>query len=470
MEPTEVSLYPQLRILYSLVAVCWSPVFPNAPSPAVRIAVFVGTLPLVILGFRGGAPPGFTGAPNEQSCFTLGCHRTADATLIEDSQSISINFSGGADYQPGVRQRLILSIDDPMGVVFGFQTTARDGTDAAAGEFISTDASTRVEAANAAQYVGNNLIPREDGMFLFDWVPPAADVGAITFYVAAAAANGDRSRFGDRTHIREITIKPAAPPPVPAIGAGGVVHGATLTAAPGFSPNTFGSVFGTDLAVTRETWDASFVDGVAPTSLGGTQVLVNGRSAFISFIDDGDLSGRGFDQVNFVWPDDEARGPVTVEVITPGGRSPAVMVTLQDSAPGFFPFDPQGRRFAAAIQNDGSSFVAPADLFGGVDVGRPVRPAMAGDIVAFFLTGGGATVPAVPAGQLPLPGTIARITAAVRVFLGPTEAEVLFAGLSAFAGVYQIVVRVPNVDAGEHELVTEIGGRRSPGGLFVPVM
>ncbi len=364
----------------------------------------------------------------------------------------------------------MLRIEDPLGVVFGFQATARDGTNAAAGEFISTDASTRVEAANAAQYVGNNLIPREDGMFSFDWVPPATDVGPVTFYVAAAAANGDRSSFGDRTHLREITINPAAPPPAPAIGDGGAVHGATLTAAPGFSPNTFGSLFGSDLALTRETWDSSFVDGVAPTSLGGTQVLANGKAAFISFVDDGDLSGRGFDQVNFLWPEDEARGPVTLEVVTPGGRSAAVIVTLQDSAPGFFPFDPQGRRFAAAIQNDGSAFVAPADLFGGVDLGRPVRPAMAGDIVAFFLTGGGATDPAVPAGQLPSPGTVARIAAAVRVLFGTTEAEVLFAGLSGFAGVYQVVVRVPNVGAGEHELVAEIGGRRSPAGLFVPVM
>ena len=95
---------------------------------------------------------------------------------------------------------------------------------------------------------------------------------------------------------------------------------------------------------------------------------------------------------------------------------------------------------------------------------------MAGDIVAFFLTGGGATDPAVPAGQLPSPGTVARIAAAVRVLFGTTEAEVLFAGLSGFAGVYQVVVRVPNVGAGEHELVAEIGGRRSPAGLFVPVM
>ena len=442
----------------------------SAPTAAARIAIVAGAIPLLVFAFRGGTPPGFTGAPGEETCFSLGCHRTSDATLIEDSQSISINFSAGAQYQPGVRQSLTLSIADPIGVVFGFQATARSADNAAAGDLMSTNASTRVEAANGAQYVGNNLIPREDGVFSFDWIPPASDVGPVTFYLAATAADGERSRFGDRTHVQSITINPAAPPPAPAIGDGGAVNGATLTASPGFAPNTFGTIFGSNLTLTRATWDTSFVDGVAPTLLGGTQVLANGKEAFISFVDDGDLSGRNFDQVNFLWPDDDARGPVTLEVVTPGGRSPAVMVPLQDSAPGFFPFDPQGRRFAAAIQNDGSAFVAPADLFGGVDLGRPVRPAMAGDIVAFFLTGGGVTNPMVAAGQLPPPGTVARIAAAVRVLFGNTEAEVLFAGLSGFAGVYQIVVRVPNVEAGEHELVAEIGGRRPPSGLFVPVM
>lgn len=92
---------------------------------------------------------------------------------------------------------------------------------------------------------------------------------------------------------------------------------------------------------------------------------------------------------------------------------------------------------------------------------------MGDDIVAFFLTGGGATNPPVATGEMPPAGVIARIAGQVKILVGGVEAELFFAGLSGFLGVCQVVIRVPDLPAGEHEIIAEIDGRRYPTGLFI---
>ena len=79
----------------------------------------------------------------------------------------------------------------------------------------------------------------------------------------------------------------------------------------------------------------------------------------------------------------------------------------------------------------------------------------------------GDTDPPVPVGQLNT--GISRLTSTLRVFVGTAEAEVLFAGLSAYAGVYQIVIRVPNLPPGEYSVNAEIGGQRTPDGLVLAI-
>jgi uncharacterized protein (TIGR03437 family) len=53
--------------------------------------------------------------------------------------------------------------------------------------------------------------------------------------------------------------------------------------------------------------------------------------------------------------------------------------------------------------------------------------------------------------------------------VGTAEAEVLFAGLSPFAGVYQIVIRTPNLAPGEYPIHAEIAGRRTQEGLVLVI-
>ena len=80
----------------------------------------------------------------------------------------------------------------PMGVVFGFQLSARDDANGQAGNLASLDNSTSVNTAGGVQYLGHNITPKTEGMFDFEWTPPPTDVGTVTMYVAADADNGNQ--------------------------------------------------------------------------------------------------------------------------------------------------------------------------------------------------------------------------------------------------------------------------------------
>ncbi len=420
----------------------------------------------MIQGFRSGPPPARTGAPGEQTCFAIGCHQTASGALIENSNQIEVQFPDGMEYAPGMTQRLQVVNRDPQAEVVGFQLSARDSEQGQAGTLTPIDGATQVVSQGGIDYI-EHTAPRADAMFEFDWTPPDQDVGNITLWLAMNAANNNFNPSGDRIHLQNFTVQPTAAPDRPAIADNGVVHGATFTTDQGYAPNTFGTIFAANAANATTDWSDGFVNGQAPTELGGVRVLVNGNPAPISFTGRAGDLGADQDQINFIFPDDEARGDVNVVIETEDGSSDPAVVQLSERAPAFFPFEPQGRRFLAAVQNDGSAFVGPADLFGGEPLGRPIEPAQPGDIIQLFGTGFGPTDPAVPAGRIP--DIAAPTTEPVTVRFGETPANVLFAGLSPFAGLYQIVVEVPDVADGDHEVIAEIAGRQTQAGAFIQV-
>ena len=249
----------------------------------------------------------------------------------------------------------------------------------------------------------------------------------------------------------------------------------------GLAPDTFLSLFTGNGAVPETlSWGAFFEGGdgcteavprcIAPTELGGVEVRVNGKKAAIAFV----LKGSDFnvpDQVNFISPDDDAVGDgIKVEISNSDGLSQETSIQLLERAPGFFAFDPQARRFLAAVQNDGSAFVGPTDLFGGAPLpnGLEIRPAKPGDIVQLFGTGFGPTVPKVPSGTIPT--VIAELEDEVMVTVGGLEAEVFFAGLTSFAGAVQVAIRVPMVGDGDQEVIASIAGSQSQANAFIPVL
>ncbi|MCP5117793.1 MAG: hypothetical protein GY953_43800, partial [bacterium] len=168
-------------------------------------------------------------------------------------------------------------------------------------------------------------------------------------------------------------------------------------------------------------------------------------------------------QLNVLPAYSETEGNVEVQVRNGLGVSQVFIVPRKIFDPAFFLFDPQGRRYLAAVDAVDGSFLGPPGLFGAALATRPAAP---GDLVLLFGTGFGPTLPPFPDGEI-ITGAF-PLAGPVRVLIGGQEAQVAFAGLVG-AGLYQFNVSIPQLPAGDHEVVVTVGGVTSPSGGFLTI-
>jgi uncharacterized protein (TIGR03437 family) len=217
-----------------------------------------------------------------------------------------------------------------------------------------------------------------------------------------------------------LTVSPLNPPGGgPQLSAGGVVNGASFALATPVAVGGIATIFGT--ALSSGTTSASTVP--LPTSITGTQVLINGRAIPLFFVSPGQINGQ------VPW---ELRGSATinVRVVTNGVSSNTIVARIAAAAPGIFTIGATG----AAIVTHGSdgSLVTAAN------------PAARGEILVVYGTGFG-PVTNTPATGSPSPsGPLAISTADTMVTIGSQPATVFFNGLApGFIGLYQLNLQVP---------------------------
>jgi uncharacterized protein (TIGR03437 family) len=434
-----------------------------------KIAVVMGTIPLLVWAYGAGPSVGKAGVPGESTCMEAGCH--LGTGLNTGGGSVRVTFPGGMTYTPGLKQHLVVTIADATARAWGFQLTARLSTNprGMAGSFTSTDRFTAVVCGATPTDPGeifldfgpNQNCPvnrplaymehtiagssRERPLsqtYEFDWTPPSTNVGNIVIYVAGNAANNNQNESGDKIYTASYTLTPAPPASAPAISVtAGVVNGASF--APGVVPNSWMTIRGTNLSPTTTNWDRSIVEGQLPTSLDGVSVTVGGRPAYINYISP--------TQINALAPSVGA-GTMDVTVTNPAGTSPAVTANSLVLMPAFFPWPENG---VVATRLDGSSI----GKFAGAGPARP------DEVVILWGTGFGPTNPQIPVGSVTLPGVPYRVTSTVSVTVGGAPAEFIGAALSnGFVGLYQVAIRIPaNAPTGD------LGGAQSPSGPIIPV-
>jgi uncharacterized protein (TIGR03437 family) len=252
----------------------------------------------------------------------------------------------------------------------------------------------------------------------------------------------------------------------PSIAAGGVVSaGLSNPQVNVLSPNAIVTVFGSNFAPAGTAKTAGLVNGQLPTNLDGVCVEFGTVRAPIFALYPG--------QINLQVPG-VAAGNVPVQVITACdtpqavGSSP-VSVAAQATAPEFFYFTTggSGGQPIAAIDALTGGYIGAAGLI----TGATFTPAKPGGYLTLFATGFGATDPVVSPGVLPS-GNV-PVTAPVSIqFGGVTLAptDILYVGLSQFAGLYQVNIHVPaNVPDGDQALVITVGGVASPSNAFITV-
>jgi len=264
----------------------------------------------------------------------------------------------------------------------------------------------------------------------------------VTFSVTALAANSPSIATGG------ITSAGLSNPPVNIL-----------------SPNAIVTIFGTNFAPAGTAKQSGLVNGSLPTNVDGVCVEFATVRAPIFGVYPSQLNV----QVPAVAP-----GNVPVQVITGCDRaqavaSPPVSIAAQATAPEFFYFTQtaSGANPIAAINAVTGGDVGASGLISGATF----TPAKPGDYLTLFATGFGATNPPFAPGVLPS-GT-PSVTAPFSITFGGVTldpAQILYVGLSQFAGLYQVDIQVPaGVPDGNQPLVITVGGVASPSDAFITV-
>jgi uncharacterized protein (TIGR03118 family) len=216
----------------------------------------------------------------------------------------------------------------------------------------------------------------------------------------------------------------------------------------GIAPNTFVSIWGTNLAATKRTWatqDFGANGTTLPTSLDGVSVTLNGAPAYICYISP--------IQINLLTPANlPTIGRVTVQVSNGTLTSNTVNATVQATAPSFFLFDAAGHVAATHANNTpiGTATSTP-----------PGTPAAPGELIILYGSGFGPTNPAAANGQLQTVPALLALEPVIQ--FNNMTGNIVWGGLSA-TGLYQFNITVPiGVEDGDVSVTAmTAGGINSP--------
>jgi uncharacterized protein (TIGR03437 family) len=252
-------------------------------------------------------------------------------------------------------------------------------------------------------------------------------------------------------------------PPGSVVGAG--LSTPVVTA---LSSNAIATVFGLDFApagTAKQVGTSDLENGQLPTAVNGVCVYVDGVAAPIFALYP--------NQINFQVPAVASSGTVNVRVASGCGtagelRSASEAVPVAAATPEFFyfVFRSDGKNPIAAVNAVSGDFIGSANLI----PGSTFVPALAGDVLTLYFTGGGATVPAFAPGELP--NGQATVSGAYGISIGGvqlTQDDILYVGVSPqFAGLYQANIQVPEgVQPGNQPVILTIAGNASPAGYLL---
>ena len=220
--------------------------------------------------------------------------------------------------------------------------------------------------------------------------------------------------------IREVSGVTVAA--TPQFTAAGVTNGASFQS--GFSAGALITIFGVNLS-NNVHGIAAFSRVPLPTTLAGSQVLINGMPIPLFDV----INIDGTEQISAQAPF-EIAGQPTVDLVINNGRAQSVSVQLTSSVaqPGIFL--PNGV--------DGAFLHADDSL---VTTAKPASP---GEVVLLYCTGLGAVTPAGTTGAVASSTTLSTTNITPTVSVGGASATISFSGLApALVGLYQINFTVP---------------------------
>lgn len=170
-------------------------------------------------GKSTGAPASSTGAPNEFTCNTIGCHDDAQTNLGNAQLYLDCkDFQNGL--VPGKSYTITSLIYRKNTQRFGFQLVALDEDGNQAGKFelldkqrtqiLHNDQTMKDRQYVTYTYPGTKAFSEDLGQWTVQWIAPKVITGKVSFYLAGVAANNDGSDKGDEVYTFQKQVLPGS--------------------------------------------------------------------------------------------------------------------------------------------------------------------------------------------------------------------------------------------------------------------
>lgn len=155
---------------------------------------------------------GVTGSPGENTC--TNCHNTYALNSGSGTVTITSNMTNW-EYVPGQTYQISVTVAQTGKSLFGLGFEALLSTGANAGT-LTAGTGTTIKNATVSGNSRRNIVHQLNGgasagthTFTFNWAAPTTNVGAITFYTAGIACNGNGSTSGDYVYKTSQVVNPA---------------------------------------------------------------------------------------------------------------------------------------------------------------------------------------------------------------------------------------------------------------------
>lgn len=374
-------------------------------------------------------PAGNSGEPGTGTPCAA-CHRV---TLNPSGGSVTLGVPETLTYQPGVKQSWALKVTDPdSSKRFGFQLTVSAGTLASSQGY--------VVMSGGKPYINQSSATATAAI---EWTPPATLDAPVTIYVAGVACRGTSNT---NVYTAFFTLQPPAPTPVTKaprlLDENPILHAASLK--PALASGAIAVLRGTDLtpdALSRAWADAPADDNTPPLALKDVRVLVNDTPA--------QLLSIAPDRVLFLVPAGLAAGSATVRLTAPHGETTIASVEIVEAAPALYS-RPVGDKRLALAWLPGGALAGPAAELPELFLGRPANP---GSLLALAVTG------------LPADTALDRL----KLTIGDKDTE-LQALEAAAPGLVRLIVKVPELEAGDHPVKLALDGNPTAAEPLLPVV
>ncbi|HRY98942.1 MAG TPA: T9SS type A sorting domain-containing protein [Bacteroidales bacterium] len=249
---------------------------------AASLAAF--TLFTAELSSSSGSPGGKTGSPGDGGATCSQCH---GGTPSPQTGWITSNIPASG-YVPGQTYTITATGTHPGVSRFGFEVTAEKSGGTKTGGFTITDvAQTRMaNSNNSVTHTSSGFSPSGSSKsWSFDWTAPASGSGAVTFYGAFNAANGNGATSGDVIYTSSLSVNESVSTGIN-LAAGNAIKVFPNPATDRLSVSWEPSV------ATLVLWDMSGRDKARITLLNGEGTLeLAGIAPGMYFL--GDMEGRG---------------------------------------------------------------------------------------------------------------------------------------------------------------------------------